>query len=448
MRAPRSLQWRLTALVVALATVVWAVTAIMTWVDASHELDELLDSHLAQAAALLVARQAHDIEEAEGVDAPPLHRYAPKVAFQVFHAGRLALRSANAPLEPMLPRGPGTENGFQTVRIDGRSWRVFAAHGAEQDVQVYVGELTSSRAAILRAVLRGSFWPIALALPLLGIAVAWAVRRGLSPLRRLRTALLARDPQALDPLESRDAPAEIEPVIDALNALFGRIATLLESERRFTADAAHELRTPVAAIRANAQMAAGEAEPQERALALKRTLQACDRASHLIDQLLTLSRLESLGAQALGAVDLAGIARAAAAEVAPLALQKAQVLELDAAEPCAVRGDETLLGVLVRNLVDNAVRYSPHGAHVQVRVRRSARAVVLQVEDGGPGLDPRALGRLGERFFRADGTGQPGSGLGWSIVRRIGDVHHARVETETGATLGGLCVSVTLPASP
>ena len=157
MRLPRSLQGRLLVLVVGLVAAVWLGTAAMTWVDVRHELDELLDGHLAQAAALLVAQQAREVEDdAQGIDAPSLHRYAPKVAFQVFHEGRLALRSANAPARPMVEAGERFQSGFKTVQIGGTAWRVFAARGGERDVQVYVGEQVDSRASILWAILRST----------------------------------------------------------------------------------------------------------------------------------------------------------------------------------------------------------------------------------------------------------------------------------------------------
>ena len=141
-RAPRSLQNRLLLLVLSGVALVWLVTSVLTWFDVRHELDELLDGHLAQAAALLVVQQAQEMEEddGQGLDAPTLHRYAPKVAFQVFHEDRLALRSANAPVAPMVEAGQKFTSGFRTVQMDGMDWRVFAAHGAKRDVQVYVGE--------------------------------------------------------------------------------------------------------------------------------------------------------------------------------------------------------------------------------------------------------------------------------------------------------------------
>lgn len=444
-----SLQGRLTAMVLSVMLVAWLATAVMTWVDASHELDELLDGHLAQAAALLVVQQAQEMEEGDrGVDTPTLHRYAPKVAFQVFHEDKLTLRSANAPVTPMVERSKHFKSGFTTVQMGGSAWRVFATHGAEEDVQVYVGEQTGSRNDILWAVLRSTLWPMALALPLLALALWWAVYRGVAPMRRLGRALAERQPAAMQPLAVNDAPSEMVPMVDALNGLFARMGTLLESERRFTADAAHELRTPIAAIRAQAQVALGEADEALRKNALQNTLEGCDRATRLVEQLLTLSRLDAAALPASAPVDMSALARRVVAELAPKAIGKTQTLELDAAEPCHLQGDETLLAVLVRNLVDNAVRYSPRLARVKVSVRQQAGRVVLNVEDSGPGMTDAERLRLGERFFRVTGTTESGSGLGWSIVRRIAAVHGMVLQVEASAELGGLAVRVLGPEVP
>jgi two-component system, OmpR family, sensor histidine kinase QseC len=447
---PRSLQGRLLVLVLGTVTCVWLVTAMLTWSDVSHELDELLDAHLAQAAALLVVQQARDIEgdeheEHRDIDAPTLHRYAPRVAFQVFHEGRLSLRSANAPVLPMAGIGRQFEAGFTTVQIDGMTWRVFAARGAERDVQVFVGEQAGSRASILWAVLRSTLWPMAVALPLLALVVWWAVRRGTAPLRDLGRTLAERRPQALEPVVLSDAPSEMAPMLAALNGLFGRITELMASERRFTADAAHELRTPIAAIRAQAQVALGEADEALQRHALRATLQGCDRATRLVEQLLTLARVEAGAAAAMIVLDLSALVRQVVAELAPQALHKQQTIAVDAVQPCQVRGDATLIAVLVRNLVDNAIRYSPPRASVRVTVTRDMAHVLLKVEDSGPGMTEHDRQRMGERFFRVLGTEQEGSGLGGSIVQRIAAAHRASVRVLPSADLGGLAVEVEWP---
>lgn len=447
MTRPRSLQGRLLALVLGLVLSVWLATAAITWFDARQELGELLDGHLAQAGALLVVQQIGELEDDDhGVDAPTLHRYAPKVAFQVFHEGRLTLRSANAPPTPMIDPQEQFNTGFKTVQIDGTAWRMFAAYGAQRDVQVYVGEQVASRTAILWAVLRSTLWPSVLALPLLALSAWWAVRRGVAPLLRLGQTLRERQAQALHPISVANAPAEMLPMLDALNDLFARIATLMESERRFTADAAHELRTPIAAIRAQAQVALAEPDSTSRAHALNATLQGCDRAARLVEQLLTLSRIEAGAVPKLSDVDLSALVRDVVAELAPQAIQKQQRLEVDAAQAQLVRGDAPLLAALIRNLVDNSIRYSPVGASVKLVLARLNDDVRLDIQDNGPGLNDADIKRLGDRFFRVLGTEQPGSGLGWSIVKRIATVHGARLEIGRSSELGGFKVSIRLSA--
>lgn len=444
-RPQRSLQGHLLSLVLGTVVIVWLATALLTWRDVRHELDELLDGHLAQAAAVLVVQQAQELDDdADSVDAPSLHRYAPKVTFQVFHEGRLMLRSANAPLEPLLTPGDSFKTGFADVQIDGKQWRVFATQGAENDVQVYVGEEMESRTSILSAVLRGTLYPMAVALPLLALVLWWAVRSSLQPLHQLGNTLSQRRPDALKALELEGVPSEMTPMVQALNGLFERIEVLLESERRFTADASHELRTPIAAIRAQAQVALGEAEDAPRRNALRNTLLGCDRAIHLVEQLLTLSRLDASAAPPMVRLDLTALARQVVAETAAPAITKGQVLEFDGPAPCPVQGNEALLSILIRNLVDNAVRYSPTAASIQISVHAAQGQVTLTVQDSGPGLSDADLARLGERFFRVTGNTEPGSGLGWSIVQRIAAVHRVALTVDRSDALGGLSVSLNL----
>ena len=447
-----SLQARLRALILGLVTVILLGAAVFTWFDARHELDELLDGHLAQAAALLVAQQSHadaghDSDGDAGVDdAPSLHKYAPRVAFQIFHEGRLIMRSANAGLTPMS----GDLRGYATVvHADGTTWRVFGARGNERDVQVFVAEKTDARDAILWAVLRSVFLPLLFALPVLALALWWAVRRGLAPVRQLSGVLALRQPQATDPVVLKDMPKEMAPMVDSLNGLLARIERMVASERRFTADAAHELRTPIAGIRAQAQVALGAANnASERDHALQATLAGCDRATRVVEQLLTLSRLEaastSLTRTALssGPFDLSELVRRVSANLAPAALARHQSLELDAQSTNSIGADETLVGLLVRNLIDNALRYSPEHARILVTVTSENLQTVLKVEDSGAGMTEADMARLGERFFRVLGQGQPGSGLGWSIIQRIVSATGAHVNVSRSKTLGGLAVTV------
>jgi two-component system sensor histidine kinase QseC len=437
----RSMQARLLAMLLGLAGLVWLCAALLTWADARHELDELLDGHLAQAAALLVVQADGDDDDVG--DVPLSHKYAPQVAFQVFIDGQLVTRSNNVGKAPIA----SAESGFSTVVMDdGKSWRVFVTAESSRKVRVFVAERIESRQAILWAILRSMLWPLLVALPALAVAGWWSVRQGLSPLRALSQSLATRAPFALEPVTVADMPREMQPLVGALNTLLQRLNAMVESERRFTADAAHELRTPIAAIRAQAQVALGAAEDyDQRAHALNATLAGCDRATRLVDQLLTLARLERQPAKPTMPVNASSLSQRIAADLAPAALNRGQTLELDAPAPCSVAADETLLGVLIRNLLDNALRYSPDGARIAVSLRHTPAGCTLVVQDSGPGLSDAALQRLGERFFRVLGSDQPGSGLGWSIVKRIADVQGATVTAARSVALGGLMVTLVWP---
>ncbi|MCK6424539.1 MAG: ATP-binding protein [Burkholderiaceae bacterium] len=458
---PGSLQSRLVTMVLAAMLCIWLATAAMTWRDVRHELDELLDGHLSQAAALLLLQSSRQLDWASQTpgaslelgDAPLLHRYAPRVTYQVFVDGRLLLRSANAPHAPMVALHSPFETGLRNVTlmsVPGRNmatpprptaWRIFATEDPNHRLHVLVGERHESRTEIVRVVLRSILLPMILALPLLALAVWFAIHRGVAPLRQIGDFLARRRPQTLYPIAMRNPPREMRPMLDALNDLFARIAELMESERRFTADAAHELRTPIAAIRTQAQVALGEADPGRRRHALLATLAGCDRAAHMVEQLLTLSRLEAGASPPMQPVDLHALAQQVLADLYPLALTRDQTLALEDEGPCQVSGNSALLSVLLRNLVDNAIRYSPDGATVQVRLGREADDTLrLEVADSGPGLSEAELARLGERFFRVPGSNQPGSGLGWSIVRRIVAVHRFELTVGRSPALGGLSV--------
>ena len=453
-RTSRSLQGRLLKMVLALVMLVWLSAAVLTWYDAQHELDELLDGHLAQAASLLL-EQERSVDDAEHeltpdpdherdkqLQTPPvLHKYAGKIAFQVFHEGILVSRSAHVDSTPLTQ----LSFGFETLRrADGTQWRVFATPGHESDIRILVAEQTSLRDDILWAVLRSVLKPLLFALPLLLLAIWWSVRRGLMPLRLLGQEVSQRQPHTTQPIALSDTPLEVESLVQALNALFDRIAHMMELERRFTADAAHELRTPIAAIRTQVQVAMG-ANAAGRVHALDYALVGCDRASHLVDQLLTLARLEAAPITHSTRIDLAALTRQVASVLAPSALARQQTLELDAPAQAALLGNEALVGVLVRNLLDNALRYSPDGATIHVSVSATPQGALLRVQDSGPGMTEEQMSHLGERFFRVLGSDQAGSGLGWSIVRRVAQAHRAKITLARSDLFGGLDVSVQWP---
>jgi two-component system, OmpR family, sensor histidine kinase QseC len=441
-----SLQQRLLTRTLGAVLVVWMGTAAFVGYEAKHEVDELLDAHLAQSAALLVVQQNATPDDDEPLlDAPTLHKYANRVAYQVFDEDRLVMHSPNVAHTPMAKH----TQGFETLTLaDGKSWRIFAAPGRSKDVQIYVAERVDSRDEILWAVLRGFLPPLTIALPLLLIGLWWNVRSGLQPLQRLRQALLKRDTQTLTPVSLSETPQEVQPMLDALNDLLQRLSQRMETERRFTADAAHELRTPIAAIRAQAQVALSSTTNDEvRQQALQDTLLGCDRASRVVEQLLTLARVEGPQDVASEPFRLDQLAQQVLADLTPDALRRGQTLELLAPEPLQVNGQSTLWQILLRNLIDNAMRYSPDGAVVRINAQRlDPIHVQVIVQDSGGGLSSADMARLGERFFRVLGNQATGSGLGWSIVRHIAHLQQVDVQVGKSPDLGGLQVILRFPA--
>ena len=439
-RARRSIRRDLLVAVLAAVALTWIATAIVSYLDARHELDELLDAHLAQSASLLVAQAGRESEEIDVEHAPQMHRYGRRVAFQFWENGTvLRLHSANAPNVRLSP----TIEGFSDADIDGKRWRVFSGWDDDRRYLVQVGERTEVRDEIVAKIAKNMLWPLLVALPALGLLTWLGIDRAMRPLRLLNRQVEDRAPDNLAALEIGNAPVEVAPLVASLNRLFDRVHASMENERRFTADAAHEMRTPLAALRAQAQVARGAAEDAERARALDNVIAGCDRASHLVDQLLTLARLEPESFHAVREpCDLHELVRLEVAEVAPAALAKTIEIELASGPPVAVSGDARLLRILVRNLLDNAVRYSPPKTEIHVRVaERDGRAFVT-VADEGPGVAPDERQRLGRRFHRLSGTQASGTGLGLSIAKRIAQIHDATISFDETAPGVGLTVTV------
>jgi signal transduction histidine kinase len=280
-------------------------------------------------------------------------------------------------------------------------------------------------------------------LPLLGGWIWFATWRGLRPLDEVAEELRRRAPERLDPVLPAAAPREVQPLLEALNALFARVDQAMQNERAFTADAAHELRTPLAAISAQAQVATRARDAAERDHALEQLSASARRASHLVEQLLTLARLDPASAPVMNPVRLDRLAAEACADHAAVALEKGISLELDAPQPVAVQGNEAMLRILLRNLIDNAVRYTPAGGKVGVGVTAHSGEVRLAVCDDGPGIPPEKRSDALRRLHRLAGQETEGCGLGLSIVARIVELHHARLSLGEGFDGAGLCVTVT-----
>lgn len=443
-RGAFSIQRRLLFGLLAATLLAWGAALLLSYRDTRHELNEVLDAYLAQSTSLLIAQLGPETDEIDTEHAPLLHRYSRKVAFQVWEEGdHLLLHSVSAPSAHLSERF----DGYSDSVVAGERWRVFSAWNDEHTLLVQVGERAAVREELAHKVAENLLRPVLLALPVLALIIWLGVSRGLRPLAALRQQVEARDPQNLSPLTEADVPAEVAPLVLALNGLFARVRMLLDNERRFTADAAHELRTPLAAIKTQAQVARAAAGDEERMRALDQVLAGCDRAARLVEQLLTLARLEPGQLSRRERCGLQESAAAVIAEMAPGALGKGVEVQLLEGEEIAIEGDPDLLRILMRNLIDNAVRYSPAGSSVRVSASVADGKAILSIMDQGPGIPLESRAVVWERFYRVLGTGESGSGLGLSIVRRIAELHGGEAVLAEGEGGRGLRVSVTFPAA-
>lgn len=408
----------------------------VAWFAASDVLDEALDE--GTRLVLRLGSQADDDEvdpgELSDDDDGPLQL---RMHYQLVGAdGRVLLRGEDTPQTAFVPDG-GRKRGFSTVHVDGRFWRVHVRRG-DNGVTAQVAQPLDDRLEMLEDMAENLAWPALALLALLG-GLSWLlIRRLLRPLEDTAAHISAKSPQDLSPVQATDLPRELQPMLGAINALLARLDNALHSERRFTADAAHELRTPLAALRMRVQLI-------ERELALPdvhlRQLRAdADRCTALVESLLALARLEA-EPPARETVDLHELVDAldlSAAEARGMRVERALAASRLHAAPA-------LLASVLRNLVDNAVRYGHDGGRVRIESAVLPGGVRLAVRDDGPGVEPAERTRLGERFFRVLGTGQSGNGLGLSIVARIAALHGAALRFEDGLEDRGLSVVLDFP---
>ena len=428
-------------------SVAWLLAAAVSFRDARHEVAEVLDAHLAQTASLisvqLNADEGRHGGEVDTEHAPVLHRYGRRVMFQVWMNGTtLGLHSQHAP----DTRLSTVTDGFSEATIGDTRWRVFSTWDASTRALVQVAEQNDERDELATAVGRNFIVPLAVTLPMLGFVIWLAVGRATQSLTDVNQQVASRAADNLAPLDAAGAPSEIGALVTSLNQLFERVRGSIERERRFTADAAHELRTPLAGIRAQAQVARNATDHAERARAFDGVIAGCDRAAHTVEQMLTLARLapEAVSFQP-APVELGAVLKRTISDMAPAALAKEMDIELSHQQQVQVSGDDGLLAILFRNLIDNAIRYSPSATTIAIETQARADEALVRISDAGPGISADARANLGRRFYRAPGTQAPGSGLGLSIAQRILDLHGGTLHLDASPTGIGLQVSVALP---
>jgi two-component system, OmpR family, sensor histidine kinase QseC len=460
---PLSLRSRLLLLIIGVLAAVLLPLGILSAQRTLEEVDELSDGRLAQAARTLeVLVNRIGVEQLREQRTARLlvpsstnhpaeltvqgRTYESEVGFQVFDRdGTLLMATENL---AGVPRTRVPDGRYEDVTQGRYTWRVFTLIMEEQGITIRAGERYDSRHEITHALWLEHGLPTLLGLPLLALLVGWAIRRGLGPLEDLARALARREPGSRASVHlNGDAPEELKPVMSALNDQIFRLESALERERRFSADVAHELRTPLASTMINLENALASARPDEAHAALNAARDCLVSLARRTEQLLALARLEAGAASGPRArVDLASLALDVIEELAPVIARGNVELSIDRPEgEVVVEGYPVALGVLLRNLLDNAFRHVPPGGHVALLIDRRGPHAVIEVVDDGPGIPAERRAGMFGRFQRGVDTHGDGYGLGLSIVQRAAELHGASVELLDSAGGHGLRVVVILP---
>lgn len=430
----RSIQRRLMLWLLAIIAVATAIAALSVYHRSQHEANEMFDRHLSQVALSLLDQPFEDEEILGSLDKESQY----DLVIQVWTEDGVMRYASRAHSD--LPRT--TRAGFESVRTREGEWRSFSL--LHDDLIIQVSQPIRIRHQLAAGVALRTVVPMLLLVPVLGIAIWLVVGRGMRPLRAVAAAVKERNPRSLEPLPEDDLPDEIRPVVSELNALLGRLGRALDAQRAFTADAAHELRTPLTALQLQLELAQRATTDDERAPALAQLEAGIRRAVHLVQQLLTMARQDpDASAHPSASIDLNAVTRAAVGLEDTLAVSRGIDLGVTRDEPVRIEGDAEAIGILVRNLVDNAVRYTPAGGRVDVAVHPEGDRAILDVRDTGPGIPAELRERVFDRFFRVNGADVQGSGLGLAIVRHIAQRHGADIALLDNPDGHGLCVRVT-----
>ncbi len=437
---PHSLRARLLWFLLAAIVLTALVQAGIAYRAARAEADEIFDYHMQQMAMSLRAGLPVSRDGGGAVD--PFDDENFDFVVQVWTSDGLRIFESAA--RAALPQRAVL--GFSNVKARGTTYRVFSMQTRSQVIQV--AQDMAARRQMAGGLALRTVLPIALMAPLLMLLAWWVVSTSLAPVERVRRQVAERQADELAAVREAGLPDEIRPLVHELNLLFERVRRAFDAQKHFVADAAHELRSPLAALKLQVQGLKRAPDDAARELAVGRLVAGIDRATRLVEQLLVLARSQAgTGAQGVAQpVDLADVARQVLAEAAAPAHERRIELSLDVLGQPIVTGQAPALQALLRNLVDNAVKYTPPGGSVAVGVEGSEEAVVLRVRDSGAGIPEADRERVLDRFYRVPGTDTTGSGLGLAIVKAVADLHGATLSLGAAPALAGLQVEVRFPA--
>ncbi len=419
--------------------------------DVRHETRELFDAQLARSARLILSlAQAQNVdsgfakmqeyldekglsvmyinfeEETENQQTEHGHIYETKLAFQIWdNEGNLVVKSYNAPLEPMAIKN----TGFNNIILDNFNWRTFSLLSSNQQYHCITAERIDVRNDLIIKISNDLFYMFIILVPALTLIMYLSIDQGLRPLQRLASQINRRSGDNLELISNDYKYTEIVTIKNALNQLLHRLKETLAREKRITSDAAHELRTPLAAIRLHTELAKNAKNQQEKNESLDHIIQGVDRTTHLVEQLLDLARLEpELLINDFTEVDLSTLIIEECALLSPLALDKKIDISFDESQIDHINGHESSLRLLVRNLLTNAISYTPTGGEINIKLCRQNQHTILTIEDNGPGISEKDLQHVTERFYRAENHSAPGCGIGLSIVDRVVQMHQGTLQ--------------------
>jgi signal transduction histidine kinase len=426
------------------ACVVFLLLGLLVYRAVASSTAAEFDEMLQQQAALALRYADHEYAEGDAPvpEAIPQTGTAFPFIYQIAtRANEMLYRSPGAPLAALASGAPGYSN----VSLAGRPWRVYSLASGSGPLVIHMAERLEDRDALLSRTLRAVALPLLFALVLLTTLIAFVTERSFRPVRRIAAELAGRDANDVSAVNTHEMPVETHALGVALNDLLGRQAQALARERRFTADAAHELRTPLAALRVQAQVAARATTPEETRRALEKLLASIDRTTHLMGQLLALARLEPGASPAAGQVTPADVVvDLVVDDLGPGAHDKRVEISLSGCQE-PLPGSAEMLYLLIRNLLENSIRNVSVGGHVALDVSAADGYAVLTIRDDGPGIPTAERARAFERFYRIPGSATGGSGLGLSIVGRVVELLRGEIELSEPASGSGLIVTVRLP---
>ncbi len=414
--------------------------ATATFFSAQAEFNSFLDAHLKEIAESLGESvwQSMPINSPDRLmilgDAP-----AYQIIVQVYDSTSNSLWQREGTPALPLPEGPG----FTLEKVGGKTWRTYSV--AAGPLIITAGQDMAERTELAATAAFRILQPLCLLIPFIAIAVWIVVAAGLAPLDRTARSVARRSPASLEPISTKALPTELAGLVNAVNQLLERLKESLSAQQRFASDAAHELRTPLTALKLQVQLAQRAKTPEAQAKCFSRLHEGINRATRLVQQLLTLARLDpDASKKPMNTIELHSLIASIQEEMAPIAQQKNIVITTDAS-PATIDGMEDAVRLMIANLTDNAIRYTPNGGRIKLATRVDKGFSIVEIADNGPGIRPEERQRVFDRFYRALGTKTSGTGLGLAIVKRIVDIHHGSIVIDDGLDGKGAAFRLTFP---